>query len=74
MQYFGNMGQFGQYPSYLEPYHYQGWPSAAPVYQQGSNVDLMDKLKRFERVVDNELLKQDPVIKHGEELQGIKNS
>jgi hypothetical protein len=37
-------------------------------------VDPMDKLKRFERVVDNELLKQDPVIKQGGELQSIRES
>jgi hypothetical protein len=37
--YFGNIGQFGplQYSPYLEPYQYQGWPLAAPIYQQGSN-------------------------------------
>jgi hypothetical protein len=37
-------------------------------------VDLMYQLKRFERAVDNELLKQDPVIKHEVEFQGINES
>jgi hypothetical protein len=38
---------------------------------QSAAVNPMDRLKRFERVVDNELLEQDPLIEDEEELQRI---